>query len=241
MAELIIFFVGLISGLISGFVGGGGGLFTLPVLLFTGLPAHSAIATARVGALGLSLGALSRFFKSDAIKWKMVIPLTFVSIPAAIIGAYLIISIPQSYVEKIVGVILILSAVAILFKPKKKVVSEQKIGFTTYFTFFITRIAQAAFGSGIGLLVNVVYVKLMHMSMTEANATKRVPGFVVVIITLIIFGVEGLIDYQTGAILFAGTLIGSYTGAHYALSVDQKYVTFAFSAVAIIFGILLLL
>ncbi len=240
MTELIIFFAGLASGLVSGFVGGGGGLFTLPILFLTGLPAHTAIATARLGSLGLSIGSLARFFRSNAIKWKMVIPLTLVSIPAAIIGAYWVISIPQAYIEKIVGVILVLSAFAILFKPKKKPESKQTIGFVTYFTFFITRIAQAAFGSGIGLLVNVIYVKLMHMSMTEANATKRVPGFIVVIITLLIFGVEGLIDYQTGAILFAGTLIGSYTGAHVALSVDQKYVTFAFSAVAVIFGALLL-
>ncbi len=240
MTELIVFAAGIISGLVSGFIGGGGGLFTLPILFLTGLPAHTAIATARLGSLGLSIGALSRFFRSNAIKWKMVIPLTIVSIPAAIIGAYLVISIPQSYIEKIIGVILVLSAIAIIYKPKKQSPTEQKIGLVTYFTFFITRIAQAAFGSGIGLLVNVIYVKLMHMSMTEANATKRVPGFIVVIITLVIFGIEGLIDYQTGAILFAGTLIGSYTGAHIALSVGQKYVTFTFSAVAAIFGILLL-
>lgn len=240
MTEVIVFLTGIFAGFVSGFAGGGAGLFMTPVLLFLGVPPHVAVATARMGAVGLSIGSLTRFFKSDAIIWRMVVPLILLSIPAALIGTYLIISIPQIYIEKIIGSILILSSVAILYKPRKQTNLDKKVGVATYFAFFVTRILQAAFGSGVGLLVNVVYVKLMHMSMTEANATKRVPGFIVVVITLIIFGVEGLIDYHTGIVLFAGTLIGSYSGAHIALSVEQKNVALAFSTVAVIFGLVLL-
>lgn len=240
MIEMIVFLTGIFAGFVSGFAGGGAGLFMTPMLLLVGMPPHVAVATARVGAFGLSIGSLIRFLKSNAIVWRMVVPLTLLSIPAALIGAYGVIHIPQTYIEKIIGSILILSAAAIIYKPQKQTNSDKTVGAGTYFTFFITRILQAAFGSGIGLLVNVVYVKLMHLSLTEANATKRIPGFVVVLVSLTIFGIEGLIDFSTGAFLITGTIIGSFTGAHFALSVDPKYVTYAFSTLAAVFGILLI-
>jgi len=240
MIEWAIFALGLVSGLISGFSGSGGGLFTIPVLLLLGIPAHSAIATARLGAVGLSLGSLARFFRSDALKWDMIVPLTLISIPAAIIGANLVTDIPQQYVEKLIGTILILSSLAMMYKPNRKAPGEKKIGIFSYLAFFFARMAQAAFGSGIGLLVSVVYVKLMHLTITEASATKAIPGLVVVFISLIIFGSKGLINYQSGLILVCGTLIGSYVGSHYALKANPQYVTFGFSLMAIIFGVTLL-
>ncbi len=243
MIEIVVFFTGLASGLISGFIGSGGGLLMLPILSFAGIPPHTALGTARFGSLGKTFGTLARFLKSNAIKWDMIIPLTLISIPAALVGVYFVISIPQSYVENIVGVLLIVSALVMLKKSKKDAGKKQARSNTiiSYASFFVTRTAQAAFGSGVGLLVNVVYVKLLRLSLTEANATKRIPGLVVIIITLVVFGTEGLIDYQLGAFLFAGTLLGSVMGAHMALSVKEKYIAFTFSLVSAGFGFLLLL
>ena len=241
LVDIIILIAGFIGAFVSGCAGGGAGLFITPVLIFVGIPPHVSIATMRLGALGLSIGSLMRFLRSGVIVWKLVIPFTLISIPAAIIGVYLVLTIPQTYVERIIGALLLFSAVAILNKPEKSGTSEHKhVSIGSYIVFFFARIMQAAFGSGSGLLVNVVYVKLMGLSLTEANATKRIPGFIVVMISLVIFGVGGFIDYRLGALLFVSMIAGSYTGAHFALNVNQKYIAYVFSALATIFGIALI-
>lgn len=240
MTETLIFLLGIVAGFVGGFAGGGAGLFTLPALLLLGISPFTALATARFGFLGQTIGSLSRFMRSGAIKWKMILPLTLLSIPAAIIGVYFITSIPEFAVKKIIGVMLLLSAAAMLYKPNSKPVEGKKIGWISYVAFFIARMIQAALGSGVGLLVNVIYVKMMHLSITEANATKRIPGLTVILITLIIFGMEGYIDYRSGLFLMAGTTVGSFVGAHYALRANQLYITYAFSTLAIIFGVTLL-
>lgn len=241
VTELLIFALGLIAGAVGGFAGGGAGLFTLPALLLLGISPFTALATARFGFLGQTIGSLGRFLRSDSIKWEMILPLTLLSIPAALIGVYFITSIPEFAIKKIIGVMLLLSAAAMLYKPNTPLTAGKKIGWWSYVAFFFARMIQAALGSGVGLLVNVIYVKMMHLSLTEANATKRIPGLTVILITLIIFGMEGYIDYRAGLFLMAGTTIGSYIGAHYALRANQLYITYAFSTLAIIFGVTLLL
>ena len=73
MPELLnliaIFFIGLGSNFI-GAIAGGAGLISIPFLIFTGLPPHVAIATNKLGALGLNISVIPKFWKEKQIVWK---------------------------------------------------------------------------------------------------------------------------------------------------------------------------
>lgn len=240
MIETVTLLTGLAAGFMSGFIGGGAGIIIAPMLLFMGLPPHMSVGTARIGAFGLSIGSLFRFLRSNEIIWSFVIPLIVMSIPAAFLGAYLVLSLEPSVVEKAIGVILIVAAY-IMYQNEKRTTPDRGMSkWISYPIFFLARTIQAAFGAGVGLLLTVVYVKLMGLTVRQSSATKRLPGIVVILITTVIFGLEGIIDYELGAILFGGSLIGGYAGAHTALAVDQKFVTRAFAALAFAFGVFLL-
>ena len=61
-ADIAIFFVGAFAAWFGAMVGGGG-LVSIPFLIFMGLPPQVAIATNKFGGFGLLLGALARYIK----------------------------------------------------------------------------------------------------------------------------------------------------------------------------------
>ena len=83
------FFVGVFASFIGSMVGSGG-LISIPFLIFLGLPPHIAIATNRVGAFGLQLGALARFLKSKEIAWKYVGWFSVLALVAGQVGSRLL-------------------------------------------------------------------------------------------------------------------------------------------------------
>jgi len=82
----LIFLTGFIASFVGGIAGGGTGLFTIPVLMFLGLPAHIAIATSKVGYLGYGTSTIYKFNKSKKILYKHILPLTIVGLVGSLIG-----------------------------------------------------------------------------------------------------------------------------------------------------------
>src|SRR5258708_4703779 len=58
-----VFLVSIISSLLSGMAGGGGGFILTPFYILIGLTPQQAVATGKFGSFGLSLGAAAAFKK----------------------------------------------------------------------------------------------------------------------------------------------------------------------------------
>ena len=59
--------ISLFTGVAAGFLGavtGGGGILSIPALLFLGLPIDTAIATNRLAAFGIITAAIPRYQKA---------------------------------------------------------------------------------------------------------------------------------------------------------------------------------
>lgn len=70
----VVFFLGIAVSFI-GVIVGGGGLISIPILIFLGLPPQIAIATNKFGSLGLSLSGLYKYWKAKKIIFEFVAPL----------------------------------------------------------------------------------------------------------------------------------------------------------------------
>ncbi|MEA2003920.1 MAG: TSUP family transporter [archaeon] len=101
------FFIGVFASFI-GAIARGGGLVSIPFLIFLGLPPQAAIATNKFGGVGLNLGAAVRFSKENKIIWKTVMPLCLISIIGAYLGANILLDIDQAILSKMVGIVLLL-------------------------------------------------------------------------------------------------------------------------------------
>src|SRR3989338_9133934 len=108
MPELIItFLVGVFSSILSGMAGGGGGLISAPFFILLGLPPLVAVATTKFGALGMTLGSLAKFQKTEHIRKEYVIYLSILSIIAAVIGSHLLLISSDRVIEKLVGAVML--------------------------------------------------------------------------------------------------------------------------------------
>ena len=242
MDLLIIVIVGLVAGTFSGLIGGGASLFTTPALLLLGLPPHVSVGTTRLGSTGLMFGSLLRFYKSNTIVWSLVLPFVFLSAVASIVGAYLVIYTPASILEPIIALVLVVSAPLVLVNKSFGVKQNHDInpGFFAYLGVFLSKVLQAAFGTGIGLLVNYAYIHSFGLTFNQANAVKRISGVVMSLITLTIFFQNGIVALEEGLVLLVTMFVGGYLGSHYALKLGNLRVKYLFVGLVVIMGLMLI-
>ena len=114
---IVLIIIGLLAGMLSGFVGVGGGLLMIPLLMiFLGLSQLEAQGTAIVAMLPpIGILAAINYFKSGYVKWEyaVVIALTFVI--GGYFGSKISLNINQDIVRKIFGVVMLFAAIKLIF------------------------------------------------------------------------------------------------------------------------------
>lgn len=114
---LILCIVGIAAGVLSGFVGVGGGVIIVPTLVYAlGMTQYQAQGTSLfVLLLPVGILAVYNYYKSDQINWSFgaVIALTFVI--GGYIGSKLALRISPSWVKIIFGVIMIYVSAKMIF------------------------------------------------------------------------------------------------------------------------------
>lgn len=230
----------LLVGGFAGFIGamvGSGGLITIPFLMFLGLPAHTAIATHKVGATGLKIGAITKFGKTDLIQWKYILPFCLISIVSAIVGANILLAIDKDLLSDIV-VVLLLAVLPVLFLKKEigvtlQTTSKLKQG-TGYIFFFLAMVFSAFFGGGAATFVIYILMFFFGFTIIQSSATGMLPSLLLNIIALIIFAWNGIIDYPTGIALFIGMLLGGRLGALTAIKKGNAWVKALFALIVVV-------
>lgn len=236
----------LLVGIMSGFVGaiaGGGGLISIPFLLFLGVPPQVTLATNKLGGLGLSAGALFKFIRGKKIVWRYTIGLALMGTLASFIGAKILLSTEGSPLNTLIGVLLLLAVPTMFMKkgfgvhPRATTERSKLIGYAIYFCISII----ASFFGGIGalLIANVVY--FFGLPMIEANATELVAYTVMSVSSVLIFAFNDLIDYRFGVVLIIGMMLGGYLGAHAAIKKGNSWVKIVFAMVIIASAVKILL
>lgn len=236
----------LLLGLISGFISAlstGGGLITIPGLLFMGLSPVSAIATSRFGAISAGLSSSYRYHKGKAIAWQYMPYFAVLAVLAGIIGPRILLSLDQQTVERGVAILLLLLLPLLLFQKSAGVINKPRskthkiIGMILL---FIVLLYTTMFGAGSGILFVYVLVYLFGMKVVEANATCTVISLIGTGTGLITYIVSGSVDFLLVIPLVIGALIGGYVGAHTALKKGSAWVKWVLAAVIVISSIKLL-
>lgn len=239
MAELFWTFVaGILASIVSGMAGGGGGLISAPFFILIGLPPQIAVATTKFGSLGLTLGSIAKFRKTEYVRKDYVLYLCVLSIVAAFIGSHLLLLANNTFIEKLVGVTMLVALPFIFIKDAGLVSSKPKnfqevIGYVSY---FVVLILQAAFGAGVGMLLTVVMINLLGFTALESNATRRIPGFLLASISLVVYMFSGVVYYSYGLTMLAGMLIGGYIGTHIAIKQGNTFVKIVYAIVVAVLG-----
>lgn len=239
---VIIFIVGAFTSFIGSIVGGGG-LISIPFLIFLGLPPQAAIATNKLGAIGMGIGAIPKFWKAKKIIWKYVIQFTILGIAGAFLGATLLLSINEAVLAKVVSIIL-LAFLPILFFKKKIGVKRHETGSAKkalgYGLYFLIMIYTGFFGGGAGILIFYALMLTFGLTIIEANATDMIPWIIATVVSFIVFAVNGIVNYAYGIPLMLGMILGGYIGAHTAIKKGDMWVKSLFAVIVVASAVKLL-
>lgn len=113
---LLGFFVGIVTGIFSGFGVGGGSLLLIYLTAFAGIPQHEAQGINLIYFLPAALAALPSHFKNDFIEKKVVLPAILAGLVCSAGAALLSNRLDVTHLRKLFGVFLLIIGLLELFR-----------------------------------------------------------------------------------------------------------------------------
>ena len=216
---LLLFAIALGAGCIDA-MAGGGGLITVPALLWAGLPPVQALATNKAQAVFGSFAATARFLRAGAIDLRgarLAVGCTFAGSAA---GALAVQVLAGDLLAGLVPVLLIAFAVYFLFSPRvSDLDSRRRIGDGAFALTVGTGIGfyDGFFGPGTGTFFAMGYVALLGHNLRRATAHSKVLNFTSNLAALLFFLPGGHIQWAYAAVMALGQVVGAWIGSHLVL------------------------
>lgn len=216
---LLLMLVAFLSGYIDA-IAGGGGLLTIPTLMFAGLTPIQAIATNKLQACFGSFSA-SRFYiraglvAPKAMRWSIV-----VAAVSAAVGAFAIQWIAADVLLLVMPFVFIAVALFLMAVPnvgktaRPATVSERTLNQTAVpaVSFY-----DGFLGPGTGTFFTLSYAQLRGLDLVKATAHAKVLNFTTNIVSLLIFLVAGHMVLVVGLSMAVAQVIGARLGAAAAI------------------------
>jgi uncharacterized protein len=209
--EIILLFFGTIVAFwMSAICGGGASLVLIPILNII-LPSSVVPFSLTVGTFTSSASRVLIFKKH--ISWKVFLWFVPFSIPAVILGAFLIKYINPVYLQFVVALFLIANLPQIFITRQKQEAEEKPYPkFVLAFVGFLAGFVSGITGA-IGLLFNRFYLKY-GLSKEEIVATRAANEIFLHFIKLLIYVLLGLYSNSAiwiGVTIAVASIISSYT------------------------------
>ena len=247
MDQIFLFIISFLANLFSAFSGGGAGLVQLPAIIFLGLPFGVALATHKVASVALGLGATLRHWREGSLERHFVIFLLIAGLPGVIIGASVILHIPDRTAEVALGFLtLSLGIYSILRKElgqSYQPLHRDRHGFLIGSAgLFLIGILNGSLTSGTGLFVTLWLVRWFGLDYKRAVAhTLVMVGIFWNGAGATTLGILGNIQWDWLPALLLGSLIGGYCGAHLSIVKGNRWIKRGFEIVTLLIGSKLIL
>jgi uncharacterized membrane protein YfcA len=231
---LILICFGFLASFIDSVVGGGG-LITLPALLFTGLNPAAAVATNKLAATIGSLTSTFMFYRSGKLDLKSVFrffPLSFVG---SLLGAYTVHLLNPELLKPLMLIMLGAVAIFTIFKKDWGSISTPKKLSNYHFIIFLVTIFAIGFydgfiGPGTGSFLIFSFL-LIGYDFLKAAGNAKFLNFSSNIAGLIMFMFLGQVNYTYGIIMGIAQIAGAICGSKFAIKKGSGYVRALFITV----------
>lgn len=209
---LILALTGFVSGTLN-VVAGGGSFFTLPILIFLGLPATVANGTNRIGVLMQNAGGVWGFSRHRVLDWKWALEVSVPALAGAALGTWAALHVSDVAFRRILaGVMVLMSLWPILGSRREPDPHPRPSSSAPVMAgFFLIGIYGGFLQAGVGFLI-LALTSMVGLDLVRGNAIKAFSMLLVTILSIAIFASAGAIDWPLGLALGAGNLSGSFVG-----------------------------
>ncbi len=213
---------GMAAGTINTIVGSGT-LITFPTLLFFGFPPVVANISNTVGLVAGGLSGTAGYraeLKGQGRTLRRLAPVSFLG---GVVGAILLLKLPESAFEAIVPVLIAVALLLVLLGRRLQTWASARhpdhdsAGRRVLLTVgvFAAGVYGGYFGAAQGILMVGIMSVLMAISLQRVNALKNVLVTVVNAVAAVIFMIVAWerINWSVAALIAVGSLVGGYVGA----------------------------
>lgn len=115
-ALLILIAIGIVAGILSGFVGVGGGVIIVPALIYVlGMSQHEAQGTSLfVLLLPVGILAVYNYYKTDQINWKFGLVISLAFVLGGYVGSKFALKMSPAVVRIIFGIIMAIVSIKMI-------------------------------------------------------------------------------------------------------------------------------
>jgi len=222
----------IIAGFAAGFINtlaGSGSILTLPLLLYLGLPASMANATNRINVIFQNLTGAVTFYRGRLLDIRAAVILGIPAVMGSILGAMIAVSLDEKTMRMVIGCAMVMIAVLIQFNSARWLTEHVMAGLGKPKWFhmvlmFVLGIYAGFIQLGVGVFILTTLVMGIGYDTRHANAVKVAIILVVNLAATIIFQGNHQINWTLGLIIAAGSMLGAWVAARYAIHWNPKWI-----------------
>jgi uncharacterized membrane protein YfcA len=215
----VLFGLALLAGLVDT-IAGGGGLITIPALLWSGLSPVESLATNKAQAVFGSGSATVHFIRMGLIERRGLLLPVLCTLVGAVLGALLVQRIDSAALQGLIPVLLIAFALYFLVSPRvSDLDAHQRIAPATFALTvgFGVGFYDGFFGPGTGTFFAMGYIALLGYNLRRATAHTKLLNFTSNLTALLVFMSMGQVVWPIAALMAVGQVIGAWLGSHMVL------------------------
>ena len=220
IAELpLLLLIGVIAGFVDA-IAGGGGLVSLPALLWAGLPPVEALATNKLQGTAGTFTSTLNYMRHGLIKPRQLLLAVVCTALGAAAGAMLVQQFSNDLLSQVIPWLLICFALYFFFSPRMDGRQHpQRINLLPFSLIigFSVGFYDGFFGPGAGSFFTLAFVLLLGYSLPHAIGGTKLLNFTSNLVALLVFLLSGKIVWVVGLAMGVGQMIGAYTGSHLAV------------------------
>ncbi|MDE2403925.1 MAG: TSUP family transporter [Sphingomonadales bacterium] len=199
-------------------VAGGGGLITVPALLYAGLPPALMLGTNKAQSVcGTALAAF-RYHRAGLFRLRPNLPLAGFVLAGAAAGAWTIQHIDAGVLRLLIPLLLIAVALYTLLSPRMHDHDgDAALGPRGYWPvgsgigFY-----DGFFGPGTGQFFAITLVSLRGLGLTRATGLTKLLNLTSNLASVVVFALGGRIAWGLAAAMACGAMGGAWLGSHFA-------------------------
>ncbi|AME06300.1 TSUP family transporter [Bacillus siamensis] len=234
---LIVVCFGFLASFIDSVVGGGG-LISIPALLFSGLPPSVAIATNKLASTMGTLTSTISFIRSGKVNFQLVSKLFPIVFIGSLLGALVVNFISSELLKPLILILLV--GVAIYTILKKNWGNESTYKKLTWkkailFSFVILAIGfyDGFLGAGTGSFILFAFL-IIGFDFLQSAGNAKFLNFGSNIAALIMFLFLHKINFLYGIPMGISMILGALVGSNFAIKKGVTYVRMLFILVTVI-------
>lgn len=223
--NLTVLIVVIVAGIFVGFINtlsGGGSVISLSLLILLGLPANIANGTNRISIFFQTLSSVGSFTRQKMFDSMKPVWLGIPTTLGSILGAYLAVDVNERTIEIAMMIAMIIMVFFLFYKPDKWLKENparlaKPLRWWHFLIFFVVGFYGGFIQVGIGYFLLMAIVLGVGYDLVKANAVKNLIVFFYAIFALLVFIIDGKVNYFYGIVLSVGSIIGALIASHLAV------------------------